>query len=162
MHTEGISYRLSSQLIDVDRQGNKWFAGRGYGIWKFDGINFFSYNTVNKGSPYDQINALFINSMGIKWFGVQSGVLKLEDTTCTAYSTSKLVNDYVYEKTEDANGYKWFATLGGVSRFDVTNWIKYTNSNSGLVNNNVISMAIDKKGYKWMGTLNSGISEFQK
>lgn len=60
--------------------------------------------------------------------------------------------------TQDKTGNLWIGTLGGLSRFDGTNFTGYTIRN-GLPNNSVWSVAADDLGNIWVGT-NTSISVF--
>lgn len=57
----------------------------------------------------------------------------------------------------DAEGAQWFATNGGVSKFNGI-WTNYIRIN-GLASDTVYTVTIDSLGNKWFGTKN-GISKF--
>jgi len=59
---------------------------------------------------------------------------------------------------EDEKGFVWFATQGGVSRFDGQNFTNFTTEH-GLLSNNTNYIIIDKKGIIWVAT-RSGLSRF--
>ena len=58
----------------------------------------------------------------------------------------------------DSKGYIWFATLGGVSKFDGRKFQNFS-TEDGLLDNQVKTIFQDKKGGIWIGTL-GGVSLF--
>jgi Bacterial Ig-like domain (group 2)/Two component regulator propeller len=156
--------------ITVDAQGNKWFGTWGNGVFKFDDINWTTYDTSNCGLTDNTINtnAIAIDLQGSIWFGTSSrvtwkgtGVSKFDGTIWNTYKSSNgLVYDNVLSIEIDGQGNKWFATGKGVSKFDGINWTSYTSNNT---NNNLVDIAycigIDAKENKWFGTT-SGVLKF--
>ena len=59
---------------------------------------------------------------------------------------------------QDTNGYIWFGTHGGVSRFDGIHFSNYS-IDDGLISNSVLNFVEDSWGRLWIGTKN-GISIF--
>jgi len=72
-----------------------------------------------------------------------------------------LVDNDVNAIAIDSQGNIWVGTMGGVSKFDGTNWTHYTrtNTSNGLVCDSVWAIEIDSQGNKWFGTT-GGISKF--
>ncbi|MBK8581055.1 MAG: T9SS type A sorting domain-containing protein [Flavobacteriales bacterium] len=60
----------------------------------------------------------------------------------------------------DGLGNKWVGTNYGLAKFDGTNWIVYTTSNSDLPSNNILSLAIDVNNKIWIGTVDEGLVVF--
>ncbi len=93
------------------------------------------------------------------------GLIKLNNTgiILNIYNTtnSGLPNDNLQAIAIDANGNKWVGTyLGGLVKFDGTNWTVFDTSNSGLPNNAITSIFIDRYDNKWIGTLGGGMAKF--
>ncbi len=63
--------------------------------------------------------------------------------------------------TIDGDGTKWIGTyLGGLTKYDGTNWTTYNGSNSGLpIDNSVHSTAIDGNRNKWIGNI-GGLTKY--
>lgn len=55
----------------------------------------------------------------------------------------------VYDALEDKDGFLWFATENGVSRFDGTGFLNFTTAD-GLTDNAVLTMFEDKLGRIWL------------
>lgn len=71
-----------------------------------------------------------------------------------------LPSSEVYRVDQDANGYMWFATDNGVSKFNGYNFVNYT-VNDGLTDNAIISFYNDYSGRRWCITLNSNLCYFE-
>lgn len=66
------------------------------------------------------------------------------------YSTKEgLAGNHVYHALQDKEGYLWFATETGVSRFDGKNFVNYS-VNEGLPSNEILKLFVDSKGRVWM------------
>ena len=158
--------------ITKDRSGNIWF-GNAQGLTRYEGAL-----TTNEGSKNISKHNLSIHQNIIKY--------NKQHTKCfTKFATAQgLVDDLVYNITEDKAGNLWFATSGGLSRFNdrlinnpcskhnlsIQTEFKKHNSElakcftnyttkQGLVNNVIKSMVIDKIGNLWLAT-EGGISRY--
>jgi ligand-binding sensor domain-containing protein len=69
------------------------------------------------------------------------------------------VAESVHSILEDKQGHLWFATNGGISRFDGTAFTNYTSQNSGLGANYTRQLFEDSRGHIWAMTL-QGASRF--
>jgi len=72
-----------------------------------------------------------------------------------------LIQSSVYSIIQDKNGYMWFGTEGGVSKFNGSKFINYTPEH-GLAQNHVRVLLQDKTGSIWFGTEDGGISRLNK
>src|SRR3990167_4658484 len=69
------------------------------------------------------------------------------------YSTENgLAQSQVSAMCQDKGGYIWFATFGGLSRFDGKTFVNYTKSD-GLLDNQLYSICIDSKERILTGTI---------
>jgi len=59
-----------------------------------------------------------------------------------------LAGNMVYCATQDRDGFIWFGTENGASRFDGKNFVNFT-TNDGLTDNEVLEMYADLKGRVW-------------
>lgn len=133
----------------IDLEDNKWFGTDGYGVSKFDGINWTTY-TTNDGLVDNHLNsnAMAIDPDGNKWFGTYyGGISKFDGLSWTSYTTANgLIDNSVLAITFDHQGNTWFGTYAGVSKFDGVNWTN--NSTLGFV----WALAVDTSGNIWAGT----------
>jgi ligand-binding sensor domain-containing protein len=72
-----------------------------------------------------------------------------------------LAGSTVYNMLRDKQGFMWFATETGVSRFDGTNFKNFTTAD-GLPDNQVIKMFADSKGRIWMAPFNKSVCYYYK
>lgn len=70
-----------------------------------------------------------------------------------------LPSSTVYSAFEDKQGFLWFATPAGVSRFDGRKFINYSH-NDGLGENEILRIAEDSKNRVWFLGLNGTLSYF--
>ena len=76
--------------------------------------------------------------------------------------SSGLSNNYVSKIIEDNQHIKWFATEGGVNKFDGLSFTHYKPGSecSGLENENIETLLKDSKGNIWIGTKSGGLSKY--
>ncbi|MBX7095371.1 MAG: histidine kinase [Flavobacteriales bacterium] len=75
--------------------------------------------------------------------------------TFVNYSTEQgLAQSQVSAMVQDKRGYLWFATFGGLSRFDGLEFVNYT-KNDGLVENQLYSVFLDSKNRIWIGAISA-------
>ena len=72
--------------------------------------------------------------------------------------TDGLADNYVRSILQDREGYLWFGTSGGVSRYDGQTFTTFA-TKDGLAANSVRSILQDREGYLWFGTSN-GVSRY--
>lgn len=73
-----------------------------------------------------------------------------QDYAYKNYTTKDgLAGNHVYHSVQDKEGYLWFATETGVSRFDGKNFVNFT-VEQGLPSNEILRMFVDSKGRVWM------------
>ena len=78
------------------------------------------------------------------------------------YSTHEgLPSQVVYSVMQDADGYMWFGTDAGASRFDGNQFENFT-IRDGLSDNEILSIHKDSKGRLWFFTLNGKLCYFYK
>jgi len=73
-----------------------------------------------------------------------------------------LSNNYVSKIIEDNQHIKWFATEGGVNKFDGLSFTHYKPGLEcpGLTNENIETLFKDRKGNIWIGTKSGGLSKY--
>ncbi|RCR69156.1 sensor histidine kinase [Larkinella punicea] len=76
-----------------------------------------------------------------------------------------LANNVVYALLQDREGYMWFATDNGLSKYDgytVTTYKKIPGDTTSLAGNSVIQLMEDRDGFLWLGMMGQGICKFDK
>jgi Histidine kinase/Y_Y_Y domain/Two component regulator propeller len=72
-----------------------------------------------------------------------------------------LAGSTVYDMCQDRDGFMWFATENGLSRYDGTSFRNFT-VKDGLPDNEVLKVFSDNKGRTWVGTFNKDICYYYK
>ncbi len=72
-------------------------------------------------------------------------------------SSDGLASSTVYEIIQDRNGFIWFATSNGISKFDGKHFTTFR-TNDGLNSNSIISLAEGNKGELYIGNYEKGIN----
>jgi ligand-binding sensor domain-containing protein len=137
-----------------DKEGNIWIGTEKDGLVKFDGTNWFAYNSTNSGLPNNTIYSLAIDINNILWIGTRDGLAKFDGAEWTIFTTSNssLPGNVIYSMSIESNGVKWIGTSRGLARFDDYSWKIFNTKNSKLQNNSIAALNIDTFGNKWIGT----------
>jgi Histidine kinase/Two component regulator propeller len=72
-----------------------------------------------------------------------------------------LADNYVYHAVQDHDGFLWFATAIGVSRFDGTKFLNFTTAD-GLPDNEILKLFVDSKNRVWMMPFKNSICYYYK
>lgn len=68
-----------------------------------------------------------------------------------------LASSTVFQIVQDHDGFIWFATINGISRFDGKHFTNYS-TNDGLNSNSIIALAVGDKGELYIGNYEKGIN----
>ena len=68
-----------------------------------------------------------------------------------------LASSTVFQIVQDHDGFIWFATINGISRFDGKHFTNYS-TNDGLNSNSIIALAVGDKGELYIGNYERGIN----
>ncbi|MBK8983573.1 MAG: hypothetical protein IPM38_14970 [Ignavibacteria bacterium] len=78
------------------------------------------------------------------------------------YSSSEgLASSSVYDLIQDSNGYMWFATANGVSKFDGHNFTNYSTAD-GLNTGSIISLMEGQNGEIYFGNIEKGFNVYSR
>jgi hypothetical protein len=72
-----------------------------------------------------------------------------------------LADNNVYHAVQDHDGFLWFATEIGVSRFDGTKFVNFTTTD-GLPDNEIVKLFVDKKNRVWMLPFKNSLCYYYK
>jgi hypothetical protein len=76
-------------------------------------------------------------------------------------SKDGLAGSTIYCMTQDKDGFMWFGTEGGLSRFDGTHFKNFTKED-GLPDNEVIQLFADSKGRIWIAPFKKSVCYYYK
>ncbi len=89
-------------------------------------------------------------------------VLTAQEFNYVHYDTKDgLAGSTVYSMCQDKDGFMWFATENGLSRYDGTRFKNFT-VKDGLPDNEVLKVFADSKGRVWIGTFSKEICFYYK
>lgn len=72
-----------------------------------------------------------------------------------------LAGSTVYDMCQDKDGFMWFATESGLSRYDGTRFVNFT-TKDGLADNEVLKIFADSKGRVWIVTFKNELNYYYK
>src|SRR5262245_33847806 len=98
----------------------------------------------------------------IVFFGMWRLPVSAQEYSYTRYdSKDGLAGSTVYCMTQDKDGFLWFGTETGLSRFDGTHFKNFTRED-GLPGNEIIQLFADSKGRVWIAPFRKAISYYYK
>lgn len=150
----GIDNAKQVTSIYYDKPENVfWVATLGNGVYEVRSDTTICHNAQTAGLPSNFVRYVFKDSTGKIWICTTYGIACLytnREWQIFTKDNAGLPNDYILQATEDAWGNIWFACLGGVLRYDGSQFRLYRKEN-GLKSNIVYSL--QRVGnYLWIGT----------
>ncbi|WDF78809.1 two-component regulator propeller domain-containing protein [Mucilaginibacter sp. KACC 22773] len=153
--------------IMEDGSHNLWI-GTESGLDRFDRATntFIHYSDHSTFS----VRSVFLDSKKRIWLGTSKGLYlfnaangSFKKITYAGKNTSGLINGFIYQVTEDNNGWLWIGTDDGLCHFNPQNgeFIRYVHD---AANNNSIGASWikavykDSKGNIWVGTHGGGLA----
>jgi ligand-binding sensor domain-containing protein/signal transduction histidine kinase len=157
-------------IILVDRDGGWWF-GTTHGLYRFRDVDHPDelatrdpevVDLHSAGLPADAVTALFEDSAGNVWIGVQAaaalgrreaatGLLDLVDTA------DGLPAAAVTSIAEDREGNLWFGSRGGLGRRREGKFETFTSGQGLAAPPVVFDLHADARGRLWISTVDEGI-----
>ncbi len=154
--------------VTHDQQGNLWF-GTFFGACKFDGTNWQTFNTENSGLPWNMVNDIAVAPNGDVWFATLTGLARLSNGDWTVFNSSNTsvikANNFSCV-TCDSRGNVWAGTtsdyynVGGLYKFDGTQWTEFNPDSSGIPDYYINDIAIDASDNVWVGMRSGGLAKF--
>ena len=173
-----------TRVIEIfqDRQGIIWFGTGGGGVSRFDGKHWTTFTRAD-GLGGHTIQDIFQDKDGILWFTTKGGGVsrydasaesipgkakapRIESQTFTTLTVKDgLPNDFVTSVMQDREGYLWFTTWGGVSRYDPSaspGQAQFTVVKPEMWSTDLLVQKIlqDRTGHIWMASLGRGVARY--
>ncbi|MGV3629801.1 MAG: two-component regulator propeller domain-containing protein [Bacteroidota bacterium] len=149
--------------MQFDSQGNLWITMLNSGLVKFNGTSCTVYNTGNSNLSHNSLGRLAIDTNDRLFFVVNSlsqGIRMFNGLTFTDLSPG-IASMTVTDVTVDRDNIVWYATQGGISKYDPPLILPgQGTSNSGLWNNFVYDIDIDTNHTKTWFATRDGITSF--
>jgi ligand-binding sensor domain-containing protein/signal transduction histidine kinase len=176
---EGLAHNRVFAVVEDD-SGYLWI-GTENGLSKFDDrpqvgrpqVGRFENFTTDNGLMHNRAYTLCKDSRGHLWIGTEEGVSRYDgrqevghqdgSATFTNFTTDDgLIDNDLNQIFEDSRGRLWFATEGGISRYDGRPQVGRQDGGSvftnftvedGLPSDHVGGLAEDRDGRIWIATL---------
>jgi hypothetical protein len=128
---------------------------------KADGVSFATpYTKATRPMVSDLVQAVMVDSLGIKWFGTDKGISLFNSTSWDTIGEYDLTNVNIlamgYDKNTDTT---YIGTGGGgVSRVCIKQWDAVTTASpyesvwASMPSDTVTAVFIEKNGWQWFGT----------
>ena len=150
--------------IAKDKTNNIWVATWNKGIFKFDGVNWTMYYYTNIGYTLKYISRIRVDDDNTLWAcSYTLGLLKhiRNDKWIRYYKDNSGIPENSVTDVKFEGNIKWIGTkLGGIARFDDTDWKVYNTNNTPLLYNGIESVGIDNYNNKWFSTTYGGVAKF--
>ncbi|MDR7128623.1 ligand-binding sensor domain-containing protein/DNA-binding response OmpR family regulator/nitrogen-specific signal transduction histidine kinase [Algoriphagus sp. 4150] len=173
----GLSHNSVFSIFQ-DSEGFMWF-GTKYGLSRFDGQRWKSYNTDSKGDPStilgnDYVHAIHEDRDGILWIGTDEG-LYLYDKTLDRFSplpykteNGTFPTGIISSLAEDQAGNIWIGGNNrGIFRFDFEKkeLILFSHDpgkKGSIPAGDVSSVKVDDNNVVWISIIGNGVGRFQE
>jgi ligand-binding sensor domain-containing protein len=153
------------ESIAIESNRSKWVGTWG-GLVKISGDTWNIYTQSNSNLPASFIRAIAIDLNDTKWIGCSGGLARYDDNLWTVFSrnNSDLPSNEILSLAIDGWKNVWIGTaadpfdptgknpIGGLAKFDGTNWTLYNTFNSDINQNWIMSLAVDNNNRIWIGT----------
>ena len=145
-------YHERITAITGDTSGNIWIGTDGFGLTRYNGLNFETFTKEN-GLPDNAIGDLMVDSKGNLWIGTCfGGVSRFDGSKFHNYTREGRVNGVeIAGLYEDPEGDVWFcAENSGVYRFDGSEFYRFQGKGESY-SNGILSFLKDSEGRFWAG-----------
>jgi signal transduction histidine kinase/ligand-binding sensor domain-containing protein len=140
---------LVNQVL-FDAEGNTWIGTSGQGLFRYYLQDFTRITPKNIRG----VMSLLTDDRNNFWMGsMDRGFWRMKDKKIQTYHDKKIGRNSVNSIVQDKNGMVWFASRGGLAKYDPRedkfHW--YT-SEDGLPTNFILALQTDDKGGLWIAT----------
>lgn len=157
--TMGVENNWISSILE-DSKGNLWLGTAESGLLKYQYGQLVKRPIPGIEGRYS-ISRLYEDRKGILWLGTNRGLIRLDNTSATLYTTREgLSNNRITYIFEDHDGNLWVGTLNGINRLKIGpagNIIIEKN----LTNNLISCIFEDNEKNLWIGTNGSGLKRLR-
>lgn len=147
--------------IDIDLDGKIWAANSGEHIFKGQLISYQN-NNWDTTRHETVVTWVTIQNDSTKWIGMYNRIGRIinGNTEILNSQNSGLFSNGVSNSVVDSHGNMWFATLGGLTKFDGLNWSTYLPFNSSFPSIYSYGLAIDSLDQIWLSSESEGLFMF--
>ncbi len=157
---EGLSSDHVRYILK-DSKDYLWACTWDTGINRINPKGFVHFST-DEGLPQNRVISILKDRTGALWFtGGEEGVSSYDGQDFIHYSSppESVIGLDASTVYEDRQGYLWFGTGNGVSRFDKVSYTEFT-PKEGFSPSDVRAILEDSKGNLWFGTQGGGLNRY--
>ncbi|SNR37070.1 two-component regulator propeller domain-containing protein [Dokdonia pacifica] len=165
---DGLFPSLVNEIIEDD-DGDIWCVGwldaTSPGIARFNGESWELFGNDDDGPHSNTFISLLQDKTGAYWFGSvpsegnQNGASRFNGFAWAYFPENVFAGTAIEDIAEGSFNDLWFATNGGLTKFDSNIFTSYT-IEDGLPSNSITSVIQDKNGDIWVTTFDGGASKF--
>lgn len=118
---EGLPNNYVNDIFQ-DRDGFLWI-GTKYGLSKYDGYDFFSYENLRSAPTSlssNSVTSIYEDKMGALWVGTRNGLNRLKNNRLEfdhffhqSNDYTSLLNNHIVKIVQDSHGEMWVGTVDG-------------------------------------------------
>lgn len=153
--TYSIENGLSESVVNaIEQDENDYlWIGTGYGLNRFDGINFENYFTED-GLANNSIQSLYVDRNDQLWIGTEGGINIWKDDSLQTISELRPLNSStILSIYQDSRNEFWFSTDGeGVWHWNRNKELRQYSEVQGMGSNRVRDVLEDESGVLWFVT----------
>ena len=154
---DGLS---SKSVYGIDRlKGGDLLLRMQKGLMRYDGEHFYAFEPIEELAQ-QQVTQVYEAAGDTLYFATEgAGVWRYTAGRAMHWTAADgLASNYVRDGLRAADGKLYFATLGGLSRYDGRSFRNYTTA-EGLPSNDIRDLYEDAQGFLWLAT-DRGIARF--
>ena len=121
------------------------------GLIKYDGTNWFKYDTINSKLPNNNVFSMNFDKFGNKWICTK-GLVKIKDSLWTIFNKSNTIlpTDDIEGVAIDSLNNKWIiAASWGLLKYNDTTWTSYYATDTGFPMDALTNILVDSKNRIW-------------
>ncbi|GEM_PF-5679350 len=156
-----VSYQDITDVHEIAEEDGWLWIGTNGGVVHYnlaDGRKEY-FNKANSGLIFDNVEAVYIDRQGNKWFCTFDGVSRFDGTNWVSFDKDNMgiSRDWVHDAVQDAAGNMWFATRAGITKYDGVNWTVYSPAtDTVLTSYEIMAIDLDSKGNIWVVSRDDG------
>lgn len=153
----------SNQINDIaidEKGGFYWFAtSAGITRWNSQDGKWSSFNSANSDLTVDDINCIYIDKAGNRWFGTHGGGLYKISSDNSKPVQERCPLKRITSVLIDSKDRLWVGSFEGIAYREGSIWVPYDSSQSTLPSNQIYSIAEDPDG-KILAATDRGLAVF--
>ena len=156
-----VSYQAVTNIHDIAEESGWLWIGTNAGVIHYnlsDGSKEY-YKKTNSELINDNVESVYIDHQGSKWFCTFYGVSKYDGSNWVTFNKDSMgiERDWVHDAVQGADGDMWFATRAGITRYDGSNWTVYSPAtDTTIVSYEMMAIDVDSKGNIWAASRDDG------